>query len=341
MEEKLSFGKFIIKKRKEACLTQKELAEKLYITESAVSKWERGISYPDISLVAAISEVLHISEHELLTASEDYQQKEIEKQAKSFRYIVKTYSWAFYLMYGIAIVTCFIVNLAVSHKLSWFFIVLTGIMAAFSLTSLPVLVKKFKGVVTLGAFFLSLNLLLIVCCLYTGGDWFFTAFVSLLFGFAVVFLPFVLRSITLPFGLSQHKSFLCLLLDTILLVVLLAVSCAYAGKGDTFFGTALPITLFAGLLPWLYLLTIRYIKINGLFKTSICMFVIGVYMLIADSVIEVILEGGAFNLPKYNFSNWSTPYLDGNITLLSTIIIIVLAVLFCAGGIMLEVKKKN
>ncbi len=42
MKEKSTFGRFIVKKRKERNLTQKELAEQLYVTESAVSKWERG-----------------------------------------------------------------------------------------------------------------------------------------------------------------------------------------------------------------------------------------------------------------------------------------------------------
>lgn len=42
MEEKTEFGKFIVLKRKEAGLTQKELAETIHVTESAVSKWERG-----------------------------------------------------------------------------------------------------------------------------------------------------------------------------------------------------------------------------------------------------------------------------------------------------------
>ena len=42
MEENTKFGKFIMEKRKEAGLTQKGLAERLHVTESAVSKWERG-----------------------------------------------------------------------------------------------------------------------------------------------------------------------------------------------------------------------------------------------------------------------------------------------------------
>lgn len=73
--EKTTLGKFIQTKRKQADLSQKEMAEKLFVTESAVSKWERGVSYPDISMIQGICEVLSISEHELLTASDDHRQK--------------------------------------------------------------------------------------------------------------------------------------------------------------------------------------------------------------------------------------------------------------------------
>ena len=61
MNEKKSFGEYIRKKRLEAGLTQKELAGQLFVTESTVSKWERGLSYPDVSLVTAICGALSIS----------------------------------------------------------------------------------------------------------------------------------------------------------------------------------------------------------------------------------------------------------------------------------------
>lgn len=104
MEEKTTFGKFINQKRKQANLTQKELAEMIHVTESAVSKWERGISYPDITLVSTICDTLHVTEHELITASEDFRQREIEKQARGFRTIKKSYLWTFYLCYGISLI---------------------------------------------------------------------------------------------------------------------------------------------------------------------------------------------------------------------------------------------
>lgn len=44
MENKKSFGAFLGQRRKELRLTQKELAQRLFVTDSAVSKWERGLS---------------------------------------------------------------------------------------------------------------------------------------------------------------------------------------------------------------------------------------------------------------------------------------------------------
>ena len=48
MDNKKTFGAYILQRRRELGMTQKDFAEKLYVTESAVSKWERGLSYPDI-----------------------------------------------------------------------------------------------------------------------------------------------------------------------------------------------------------------------------------------------------------------------------------------------------
>ena len=53
--------------------------------------------------------------------------------------LVNRFKIAQFLIYGIALVTCFICNLAVQHTLSWFFIVLTSELVAASLTLLPIL----------------------------------------------------------------------------------------------------------------------------------------------------------------------------------------------------------
>ena len=60
-------GKFICELRKEKELTQKELADRLNITDRAVSKWENGRGMPDLSLIKPLCDELDISINELLS----------------------------------------------------------------------------------------------------------------------------------------------------------------------------------------------------------------------------------------------------------------------------------
>ena len=64
--DKEKIGEFISVLRKEREMTQKELADKLGLTDKAISKWERGLSYPDISMLEPIANVLQVSVVELL-----------------------------------------------------------------------------------------------------------------------------------------------------------------------------------------------------------------------------------------------------------------------------------
>lgn len=341
MEDKIAFGKFIIKKRRENNLTQKELADKLYVTESAVSKWERGISYPDISLISSICDTLKISEHELVTASEDLYQHGIERQAMKLKKITTTYKMTFYIIYGIALLICFICNLATSHTLSWFFIVFAAIALSFSLTSLPLLFQKNRGLITLAGFYISLNVLLLVCCIYTKGNWFGVSFASLLFSFSVVFLPFVLINIELPQPFYSHKALICFFTDTIFLFLMLWVCCLYQNYTAHFFTIVCPITLAALILPWMFLIIIRYVKINALFKAAICFAISGVYGLLFNSILIVILEHKPFAIQRCNFSSWTENYMNGNICAIIAIVFIATAAILSIWGTMLLIKKRN
>ena len=60
-------GKRIAELRKEQGLTQKELADKLHITDGAVSKWERGINFPDIALLEPLAAILGTTVIDLLS----------------------------------------------------------------------------------------------------------------------------------------------------------------------------------------------------------------------------------------------------------------------------------
>ena len=63
----IKVGKFIAECRKQKNLTQMQLAEKLGITDKAISKWERGIAMPDTSIMLELCEILGISVNELLS----------------------------------------------------------------------------------------------------------------------------------------------------------------------------------------------------------------------------------------------------------------------------------
>ena len=60
------FGEFIAQLRKEKRLTQKELADRLFISDKAVSKWERGLSMPNVSMLIPMAEILGVTVTELL-----------------------------------------------------------------------------------------------------------------------------------------------------------------------------------------------------------------------------------------------------------------------------------
>ncbi len=63
---KQQFGGFVAVLRKEKGMTQKELAEKLYVSDKAVSKWEVGASIPDVTLLVPLAEELGVTVTELL-----------------------------------------------------------------------------------------------------------------------------------------------------------------------------------------------------------------------------------------------------------------------------------
>ena len=55
-------GDFIGSERKNLGLTQRDLAARLHVTDKAVSKWERGLSYPDVTLLEPLAAALDLTE---------------------------------------------------------------------------------------------------------------------------------------------------------------------------------------------------------------------------------------------------------------------------------------
>ena len=73
--DQIKIGRFIAECRKEKKLSQLQLAERLGITDKAISKWERGISKPSSSIMLELCEILGISVNELLNGEKTDSQK--------------------------------------------------------------------------------------------------------------------------------------------------------------------------------------------------------------------------------------------------------------------------
>lgn len=65
---KITLGERIASRRKELGMTQAELAEKMNVTDKAVSKWERDLSCPEISTLPKLAEIFDVSVDELMQA---------------------------------------------------------------------------------------------------------------------------------------------------------------------------------------------------------------------------------------------------------------------------------
>lgn len=94
---KEEFGKFVCKLRKEKGMTQQELGDKLNLTNKAISKWERGLSFPDVCILQDVAQTLGISVLELLngerntkiTISNEVANRLIEDTVKHYGQLVK------------------------------------------------------------------------------------------------------------------------------------------------------------------------------------------------------------------------------------------------------------
>lgn len=65
------FGCFVADRRKELKMTQKELAAKIQVTDKAVSKWERGLGFPDINTIEGLANALDVSILELMKSEKN------------------------------------------------------------------------------------------------------------------------------------------------------------------------------------------------------------------------------------------------------------------------------
>lgn len=125
-------AEFIRELRKSNNMTQKQLAEKLNITDKAISKWKRGLSYPDITTLSALAKTLGVTTSELLNGEKDnnlppkaetiikstlqYADKVTNHKRRTVQAFAK---FVITFTFLLAIIVCTICDVAISHSFSW------------------------------------------------------------------------------------------------------------------------------------------------------------------------------------------------------------------------------
>ena len=333
MTDRKTLGSFIKAKRIEKNYSQKDLAELLYVTEGAVSKWERGASYPDITLIADICRALDISEHEFITASTDTNARKVQTESKHYRAIRGAWFWVSTISYSVALIICFICNLAVNHKLSWFFVVLASLVCAYSFV--PTFTSFFKTdklLVFAVTSLTSISLLLFTCAVYTNTIfWFPTACVGVLIGYALLFLPIILSKSKI----SKFKfliSFASALILTVLLLVVINAWHPFALK------SAILMTCY-GFMPFILCSIICVFNIERFIKSGVCVFISAQTFYFTGYVANKL-----FNLKenyyKVDFTNWITN-INANIFFIVLMSLLFISLIFIAIGIFRIYKSKK
>ena len=345
-----TFGSFLKEKRQEKKLTQKDLAKVLFVSESAVSKWEKDISHPDITLLPKLAETLSVTEHELITASVDETTRKEKVQARRWRKLSFTWDLFFYISYILAIIPCFIVDLAVNGKFTWFWIVISALILSFTFTNLPKFIKKHKLILIPLSQFLALCLLLCVCSIYTNGGWFWIAVTSVLLGLIIIFVPIFIAKYPFFKKIQKFNDFVSIAIDFVVLNVLLIIVDGYCvsngfAANHWYFNLAFPIVLFVYLFLNI-LLCVRFLRTNKLIKTSVILFLIDLLyvipMLLNSSNVGVQREIDDANILKADLSVWKVDVtLEQNVNLICFLTMLGLAFTFLISGLIKHFKNKT
>lgn len=154
-------ARFIAEQRKSKKLTQKQLAEKLGITDKAVSKWERGLSCPDIALLSELANILEVNTSELLSGEKveiskpddvdgivetalKYADTVTKSKAKNIR---SKFAVIISSLSVLGIIVCLICNFAITGKLTWSWFPISSLIYSW-LIFMPLILWSSRGLFT-------------------------------------------------------------------------------------------------------------------------------------------------------------------------------------------------
>ena len=241
----------------------------------------------------------------------------LSRQAKFFKRRSAIAGSIIGAVFAIPILVCLIVNLASGAGLTWFFIVLAAMFIPTSLIVVPLMSAENKLFRTLVSFTGSLILLLAVCCIYSGGSWFFTAASAVLFGLSIPFTPLIVTSNPLAKRVGNYKGLIIVSEYTLsYLLMMLCIGIQYGTSG--FFHLAAAYTLPPLMFMWAMFAIIRLAKWNGLIKAAACILA-GALLFFFNDTIVLLIYNGTTHIPSAGFS-FSTPE-KANDTLCWTVLI--------------------
>ena len=116
--ENNKIGNFIAKMRKEKNLTQQQLGDKLYVTDKAVSKWERGKSLPDITLLTKLSHILDVKVEDILVGeiNENNNIVDIDKRVEEIQENIKKENKKLRIKYLLLIILLLFILITIIFK---------------------------------------------------------------------------------------------------------------------------------------------------------------------------------------------------------------------------------
>lgn len=213
----------------------------------------------------------------------------------------------------IPVIVCLICNLTVGHTLNWFFIVLTSIMVFASITVVPLLVNDRKILWTACSFTISLMALLGTICIYSGGKWFYIAVVPSVAGLVICLMPFLIRYISLPVGVRNHKALISMVVESIAVFSIIIAAGLYS-KYPGYWDVAIPITSYCLLIFWVVVLILRYLSISKMFRASVASLVSSFLLAFVNDVVSLSLgEFDGINLANADLTNWNASTNNGNV----------------------------
>lgn len=213
-------GNFIMQNRKAKKLTQKQLADKLCVTDRAISRWERGVGTPDISLLITLGEILEVSVNEILLGEkiENITKEQSDKilvdsislyKKNDIKKTVKIYFLIMIMITSLLLaITFFNISMIISNlSIYYIFLILGGLFVSllvFTKLSKDYLLKK--KIVIIACFVYSISL--VFYSFYTGISYKISGITQYNFSYNLIPFKQIYENLRLVFNNVQPFSLL-------------------------------------------------------------------------------------------------------------------------------------